>query len=143
MKFLTTLFAALLTIVIGCNSEIPDNPVISEADSRQIMTDFFTALSTADTTLMIQLTSDDMIMYEHEQIWTRDSLLALMPATLGRIWEIQDVTVRSEGELSHIHYYNISRKPVGRSWLESALLVRDEGEIKIKFMHSTKLYLNN
>lgn len=139
------LFACLTPGIIftSCTNDVPVTVPVSAAESEQIMNDFFTALSTSDTTLLTSITSDNMVMFEHEEIWSRDSLLALMPLTGGRIWEIQDIEVVSEGDISHVHYYNLSRKPEGRSWLESALLVRQNDQLKIQFMHSTKLYLKN
>lgn len=131
------LFALLL---VSCKPS--GQPAITAAEAGQTMNGFFTSLSTADTTLLEQLTTDDFVLYEHDQIWNRDSLLALMPYTSGRIWEIQDFNAETEGGIAHVYYFNLSRKPEGRSWLESALLVDHNGQPKIKFMHSTKLYLN-
>lgn len=106
------------------------------------MEDFFTALSTADTLLMRQITADDFVMYEHDSIWNTDSLLSLMSRTEGRIWEIQEFYFTANGGIGHFNYYNISRNPIGRDWHESGLIVQTEDGLKLKFMHSTKLYLN-
>jgi len=142
-----TLALIILLTVIGyaCSDHNPDTdpePEISKTEAEQTMNNFFTALSTADTTLLNELTTDDFVLYEHDAIWNRDSLLSLMAATEGRIWEIQDAEVHSEGNVAHIYYYNVSRKPEGRSWLESALLINQKDTVRLAFMHSTKLYLN-
>ncbi|MDX1629322.1 MAG: hypothetical protein R3345_11520 [Fulvivirga sp.] len=106
------------------------------------MNNFFLSLSEGDTSLMKQVTTDDFILFEHDVIWNTDSLLELMPMTLGRIWEIRDFQHTATGHFAHVHYFNISKSPKGKSWLESALLVKENQQLKIKFMHSTKLYLN-
>ncbi len=107
-----------------------------------IADDFFIALGTGDTTLMQQILSDDFQMFEHDEIWNVDSLLSLMPNTIGRKWSIEDLQVSQSDNLVHIYYFNKSINPVGRSWYESMLLeTYSDGRLKIKFMHSTKLYL--
>lgn len=81
-------------------------------------------------------------MFEHDEIWNVDSLLSLMPNTIGRKWSIEDLQVSQSDNLVHIYYFNKSINPVGRSWYESMLLeTYSDGRLKIKFMHSTKLYL--
>jgi len=132
-------FLLFLLVLVSCREST--QPAITSAEAEQTMNDFFTSLSTADSTLLTQLTTDDFVLYEHDQIWNRDSLLALMPYTTGRIWEIQDFNAETGGHIAHVYYFNLSRNPEGRSWLESALLVDANGGPKIKFMHSTKLYL--
>lgn len=140
-KLVTALIiTASVGILFGCQEERSE---ITAEKAENTMDDLFTALSNADTTLLKQVTTDDFTLFEHEEVWNRDSLLALMPATEGRIWEIKDAEVYAKEDVAHIHYFNQSRKPENRAWLESALLIRDEnGDVRIKFMHSTKLYLN-
>lgn len=132
------LFAGL---IYAC-SEPNREQTLSGANAEQIMNDFFTALSTADSTLLNRITTEDFTLYEHDVIWNRDSLFSLMPSLQGRIWEIRNAKVQVGDDLAHIHYYNVSRKPEGRSWLESALLVRRNDTLRIAFLHSTKLYLS-
>ncbi|MDX1671688.1 MAG: hypothetical protein R3211_05055, partial [Balneolaceae bacterium] len=91
-----------------------DSP-IEEEEVVQTMNDFFTALSTADSTLLIRITKKNFTLYEHDEIWNRDSLLSLMPAVEGRIWKIRDPIIHVEGNMAHIYYYNVSQKPEGRS----------------------------
>jgi len=135
----------ILTIIVlswplyACSDQ---SPGIAHDEAEHTMREFFSALSKADTSLMHQVTTDDFVLYEHDLIWNRDSLLNLMQATKGRIWEIKNPVVHTRGDLAHIYYYNVSRNPVGRSWYESALLVKQKDTLRLKFMHSTKLYLN-
>jgi len=144
-KISYALFISLIVILlVSCsNSEMePESKIISE-EAEQTMNNFFTALSEADTVLLNRVTTEDFTLYEHDEIWNRDSLLSLMAHTQGRIWVIRDFESLSEGNIAHVYYHNISREPAGRSWLESALLIQKNDEIKIAFMHSTKLYLDN
>lgn len=134
-------FITLFTLVaFSCTSN--QKTTMSPESAEQLMADFFTALSTADTLLMRQVTADDFVMYEHDSIWNTDSLLSLMSRTEGRIWEIQDFNFTADGNIGHFNYYNVSRNPIGRDWYESGLIVHTEEDLKLKFMHSTKLYLS-
>ncbi len=117
------------------NDSIPDDQITS------IASDFFVALGTGDTTLMRSLLAEDFEMFEHDVIWNTDSLLSLMPNTLGRKWSIVDPVVQTQGSLAHLYYFNQGITPSDRSWYESMLLEEAEDGLKIKFMHSTKLYL--
>ena len=137
-QYLIIVFFFFSIFTTGCNKQ---NSPISEYEAKQLMDSFFTALSTADSTMMEQITSDSFYMYEHEKIWNTDSLLSLMSRTKGRIWEIQDFKLVTDGDIAHFSYYNESKNPLGRSWYESGLIVSTEQGLKLKFMHSTKLYL--
>ncbi|MDZ7716161.1 MAG: hypothetical protein U5J95_08120 [Balneolaceae bacterium] len=138
---LVILHVLLIVFLFTACSDLESD--IDSEDAKKTIQNFFTALSTADTLLLNQVTTGDFTLYEHEEIWNRDSLLSLMSATEGRIWEIQDFESISRENIAHVYYYNISRNPEGRSWLESALLIRNDGRTQIQFMHSTKLYLSN
>ncbi len=139
MKKSLLIYIAASISMLSC---IHSSSSISESEAEQLMNNFFTALSTADTTLMNQITSDDFLLYEHDTIWNTDSLLSLMPRTRDRIWQIQDFNFTTDGDIAHFNYYNESGNPIGRSWYESGLITKTEEGLKLKFMHSTKLYLS-
>lgn len=107
---------------------------------ESVANDFFKALGSADTTLMMKVLADDFEMFEHDQIWNTDSLLSLMPNTIGREWSIENLKVWQDGDLIHLYYFNQGIRPQDRSWYESMLMTSADDLIKIKFMHSTKLY---
>ncbi|OEK01028.1 hypothetical protein BFP97_05680 [Roseivirga sp. 4D4] len=114
---------------------------ITDDEVNSVALDFFVALGTGDTTLMSSILTEDFEMFEHDVIWNTDSLLSLMPNTLGRKWSILDPVIQSEGSLAHLYYFNQGITPSDRSWYESMLLEKSDEGLKIKFMHSTKLYL--
>lgn len=140
LLLLSTLLGSFL--ILSACSQTPAPPSISDQEAEQIVNDFFTSLSKADTTLLMNITSDDFYLFEHDVIWNADSLLNLMSRTQGRVWVVKDFKTVKDGDVAHFNYFNESANPVGRSWLESGVLVREEDGIKIKFLHSTKLYLN-
>lgn len=116
-----------------------DNTIPIEA-IESVANDFFKALGSGDTTLMMKVLTNDFEMFEHDQVWNTDSLLSLMPNTLGREWSIENPKVSQDGNLIHLYYFNQGIKPEDRSWYESMLMESSDDLIRIKFMHSTKLY---
>ncbi|MBO3697084.1 hypothetical protein [Roseivirga sp. E12] len=139
MKKHFLLLSTALFMLPACTA--PVEKKISDEMVTTIASDFFVALETGDTTLMKSLLTEDFEMFEHDVVWNVDSLLSLMPNTLGRKWSIVDPVIQTEAGIAHIYYFNQGINPSDRSWYESMLLESTETGPKIKFMHSTKLYL--
>ena len=129
-----------LVLLLSC--ETPENQSsFTQEKAHEHVNDFFKALSTGDSTLMSNLLTEDFEMYEHEVLWNQDSLLSLMPLTLDRVWRVDSISFHVDENIAHVYYFNESDKPKGRSWYESMLFIRESNKWKIRFMHSTKLYL--
>lgn len=143
MKKHILLLSALTIFITSCGKNTSSSRLatISSQEIETVANDFFTALGSGDSTLMRRLLTEDFEMYEHDQVWNIDSLLSLMPNTLGRKWSIVDPVIHTEGLTGHIYYFNQGINPSDRSWYESMLLEKDGGNLRIKFMQSTKLYL--
>lgn len=143
MKKHILLASASLCLLLACTPKDTSQPTpkISDKEITSVANDFFVALGTGDSTLMNRLLSQDFKMFEHDVIWNADSLLSLMPNTLGREWSVVDPIIQAEGDLAHLYYFNQGILPSDRSWYESMLIERTKDGLKIKFMHSTKLYL--
>lgn len=122
------------------SSCVNEEPSITEEEALSLTNGFFEALSKGDTLYMQNHITADFLMFEHEQVWNMDSLLRLMPLTQGRVWEINEPTFNTSGNLAHLSYFNQGIIPSDRSWLESVLMKREGKHLKMKFMHSTKLY---
>ncbi|WP_420386777.1 hypothetical protein [Roseivirga sp.] len=138
----SVVLTALLLVLISCESKtLEEKEGISEEQALSTIENFFTALGSADTLLMQQSLTHDFYMFEHDEVWTINELLELMPLTKGRKWSFKEVRFESAGHAGHITYFNQGVIPSDRSWLESALLINEDGSVKIKFLHSTKLYL--
>lgn len=135
------LITILFTFACEHSSTQHETKVYSQQDVKEVIDDFFKALGTGDSTLMGNLLTEDFHMFEHDVRWNEDSLLSLMPFTLGRVWEVSELDINQKDGLVHVSYFNNSANPKGRSWFESLLLTEMTDGLKIKFMHSTKLYL--
>ena len=137
------LILILMFVFFACqNASQHQSKAYTQEEVKTVIDDFFSALSQGDSTLMRSLLTEDFHMFEHDVRWNQDSLLSLMPVTLGRIWEVSELDINQEHGLVHVSYFNNSANPKGRSWFESMLLTETKDGLKIKFMHSTKLYLN-
>lgn len=140
-KPLISVLIFICTIISCQPNENTESPTVSLETIESLANDFFIALGTGDTTLLTKVLSDDFDMFEHDELWRTSDLLALMPNTLGRKWSVQELKVSQSGKLIHIYYFNQGKIPKDRSWLESMLMEQTAQGLKIKFMHSTKLYL--
>ncbi len=125
----------------GCGSKSEPNKALNEASASAAVQNFFQALGTGDTLLLQQNISRDFYMFEHEEKWEVNDLLALMPLTKGRVWSFKDIQFEGDKNQGHITYFNQGIVPSDRSWLESALLIIENDSVKIQFLHSTKLYV--
>ncbi len=144
MKRLSTyLTITILAVLYACSNENrhEETDRVRLKEIEAIPNNFFKALGTGDTTLLKSLLTPDFFMFEHDEYWTADSLLKLMHLTLGRVWEVNDLKMNKDNKLVHVSYFNNSLAPQGRSWYESMLIINTIEGLKIKFMHSTKLYL--
>lgn len=140
MKNIILVIVTLL--FVSCQTKMREKGTVLSKDAAiATIENFFAALATGDTLLLQKSLTEDFYMYEHDEVWQADDLLELMPLTLGRKWSFKDVKFMSEGNLGHISYFNQGIIPNDRNWLESALLVAEGDSLKIKFLHSTKLYL--
>ena len=134
--------AIMATLLISCETkQYDEETILSQEAGISTIENFFMALGTGDTLLLQKSLTENFYMYEHDEVWETDDLLGLMPLTLGRKWSFKDIHFKSEGNLAHITYFNQGVIPDDRSWLESALLVVEGDSLKIRFLHSTKLYL--
>ncbi|OEK04467.1 hypothetical protein [Roseivirga misakiensis] len=143
MKIFRYLALSLILLQLSCEKASNSETLEPWADSdiKSVIDDFFTALGNADSTSMRKLVSEDFHMFEHDVKWNVDSLVALMPLTIGRKWEVRELAIAQDNELIHVNYFNQGVIPNDRSWFESMLIRKVNGELKIDFMHSTKLYL--
>lgn len=140
MKNLLSLLLLLLTLSCTMSTQTSSSQ-LDKREAIKAIDNFYLALGSADTLLLQQTLTNDFYMFEHDEVWKTENLLELMTLTIGREWSVNDVHFESDQNNGHITYLNRGIIPSDRSWLESALLVKINDTIKIKFLHSTKLYL--
>jgi hypothetical protein len=121
----------------------------SDAAAREIagtIKSFFAALARDDDAAVRRLTTPDFYAYDVGKRFTGPELSTLI-ADLhrqGRVleWNIGAVDARIDCNLAFAAWENVGASGTAtemkpRTWLESALLVRESGAWRIRFLHST------
>ena len=101
----------LLLSVLFYSCEKPDSQnnafeLRSKSEVKSVIDNFFIALGSDDSAAMEQILTNDFHMFEHDHRWNIDSLISLMPKTIGRVWEVSELEITQGKELTHVSYYN-------------------------------------
>jgi ketosteroid isomerase-like protein len=108
----------------------------------------FVALANDDLGLFKSVTATDFYAFDVGKRFNGDQLMRLVieAHASGRryVWEVTDPEVRVEGNTAWVTYVNRGsvQDAAGvteRSWLESAVLGKEEGVWRIHFFHSTRV----
>lgn len=109
----------------------------------------FEAMAELNIDKMKSYCTDDIIIIENGPIWNMDTLTKkLLPGkadpTFKRVNKIDFINTKIEGNTAWTYYYNqatgiSNSKPFTVRWIESAVLFKEKGIWKIKFLHSTLL----
>lgn len=115
---------------------------------QQRLTIFFVALSELNIDKMKSCAATDMVLLENGAVWNIDSLInAITPLKNGhfeRVNNLRFLQTAIAGNTAWVAYYNtadmrINGQSVNYQWVESAVLVKEGKEWKIKLLHSTTL----
>lgn len=109
---------------------------------------FFDGISALnDKSIKAEVTTDFSLL-ENGKIWTVDSLLkAITPYQsmgLKRINSFVFITTEQHGKMAWVSYHNtadlsVKDRKMKVQWLESAVLVQDGQQWKIRLLHSTEI----
>ena len=149
-----SLRCAALAFLVSCQSAAASaapaakacsSPAVRAEVSATIRA-FFAALAVDDDAKLRRLTTPDFYAFEVGKRFTGPELFKLIAEThkSGRTiqWNIGEVDARTDCRLAFAAWENVGAAgPAGklepRSWLESAMLVRQGGRWAIAFLHST------
>ncbi|HZX75252.1 MAG TPA: nuclear transport factor 2 family protein [Cyclobacteriaceae bacterium] len=121
---------------------------ITETLIQHSIVKLFDGISKLDDDLMRAQITDDYLLIEDGKVWTMDSLInvlkPLKKVEYKRVNKINFLRTEYQGDMAWVYYDNsadimANNKPRAAHWLESAVLVKQRGEWKIKFMHVTRL----
>ena len=148
--FVRVLVAQLLLLSALCAGTFAQasSPADDSAKVTETVRMMFDALVTDDLDLFRSVTSPDFYAFDGGQRFDGDELLELIKDlhASGKVyvWEITEPNVRVVGDTAWITYVN--RGSVSdatgkqeRSWLESAVLLNQDGTWRIQFFHSTRV----
>jgi hypothetical protein len=144
-------YANIMTLVFGlvlltaCQNTPTDDP----EKLKQVLTSYFDGVKTKNTKEMIDVTTDDFLLYEGGKAWNNDSVFMNMkrnsPYTVEFVFDNFRTNVDSKsGHLTyeeHAHFIFRDTIKVDLNFLGSAAFRKSEGTWKMNFLSATKKYV--
>ena len=138
----------LLTFFIfSCNSF--NQTEITEQEVKDKFYEFFEVLSVnnPDKNKLYDLVTDDYFIFENQKKYSMEEFIQFVNTfrTLEDEWELSEFEIDIDQNSAHVSLRNIGKFLVETDsgnvimnfdWLESAYLIRDEGELKFDFYFS-------
>ena len=141
--------ALLLTLPIGAAaSDQPSSASTDEARVTATVRSMFAALSTEDIPKLRAVIAPDFYAFEAGGRITGDALIELMKKAhaAGKVyvWTVNEPEVHIDGSMAWITYVNRgsikdATETKNVSWLESAVLRKEQDNWRIQFLHSTRV----
>ena len=158
-------FYLLIVILIGIFvidsiEEDYDDDEITKAQVKETISNFFSSIEIGSELDTYDYITEDFQLVELGGPYTLDEFWSLIEASQGdnipvsRNWDLSNWTISIDDESAHVSYKNdgtfvtsingeeVTTNPI---WLESAYLVLDDDELKIKYFQSEEIsdYLSN
>lgn len=138
---LVVIFCFCGSLFLSGIAEAEDHPAF------QPVKELFAAMSRHDGKAMQETSTDDFQLLEHGEDWTMQQLAdAVQPKGEPYVRKnfFCQIRAREVGDVAWISYWNkaeIHRDSDVRTvvWLESAVMVKQNGQWKIQLLHSTRL----
>jgi len=135
---------SLSLLICSISQSIEDSPF-------NTVQNLFAAMSAFDHSRMEAVVTDDFQLLEAGEVWDIDTLIKEIGPN-ENAYERRNyfslIRMVSRNETMWISYWNkatftVSDKIFENAWLESVVLVEDQGSWKIQLMHSTIVSLEN
>ena len=135
---------ALLLLTVGCNQSVQ----MTEEAAIEKLHEFFELLDIEqyDKNALSQIVTDDFHIFEMGQDFTLDTFDAFIQeaqtTTVSTSWTLSDFVVSIEEQSAHVAYLNkglfetTEQTLIHSFWMESAYMVVQDDEIKLKFLQS-------
>ena len=137
----------LLLFLTSCVSSIQND--ITEEEVKNKLYEFFDVLSidNPDKNKLYDLVTDDYFIFENQKKYSMEEFIAFVNTfkIIENNWELSDFEIDIDKNSAHVSLRNIGKFLVETdsgnvimdfNWLESAYLVREEGELKFDFYFS-------
>lgn len=128
------------------NTQLPLHE--EQACVNQAITRFFDGITALDMQTIGQYATKDLLVLENGIVWDLDTFAGningLKAVTISRVNHLDFIRTEITGDTAWTIYNNaaditINNEEMHMRWLESAYLVKEEGEWKIRVLHSTML----
>ena len=130
----------MVALVWICQTSLASDEVVFQPVDA-----LFLAMSNVDHAKMKAAVTKDFILLEHGEVWTIEDLMAAVkPSEYKRTNYFSVIGVHSQADMAWINYWNkanFDNNEVSQDvvWLESVVVVQDQGVWKLAQMHSTRL----
>lgn len=137
-----------LLFVIVTHFTLAQETRINAGKPEEAIYQIFEALSTGDVKRMESVVTPDVKILEHGVVWTMDSIRFYLgkkrPEDFKRVNSFDFFQSEATEKMAFVSYFNradihANNKDRTVKWLESAVLVKDKGQWKVKMLHSTRL----
>jgi ketosteroid isomerase-like protein len=141
-------FAAGLALAAAAQAAATPAPSSDQADVVRAMRTMYEAATQDDLALFHTVAAPEFYAFDNGKRFDGDALMELIKtlhaAGNSYVWTVTEPEVRIFGDTALITYVNRGsvRDPSGEksiSWLESAVLRKDQGTWRIVFFHSTRV----
>ena len=144
MKYLFCLLVNLCTISLGsAQTKLP-----CPREPQDAIKLVFDAFSEGNITKMEQAVTPDVKILEHGVVWNLDTIRAYLakkrPDDFRRVNTFDFFQIEVTDKMAFMSYHNradihANNKDRTVKWLESAVLVKENGSWRVKMLHSTRL----
>jgi ketosteroid isomerase-like protein len=144
-----SIIAVLLTLILpGLAAEQPRPAAADQAPVVEAMRSMFAALAAEDIPKLRAIIAPDFYAFEAGGRITGDALIDLMKKAhaSGKVysWTVNDPEVHIDGGTAWVTYLNRgsikdASETKNVTWLESAILRKEQGNWRIQFLHSTRM----
>lgn len=126
-------------------------PLLAQKDKAVIeatIVKFFDGLTEVDSNKLNATTTKDFLLLEVGEVWNMDTLVHKLTVSKNsnrkRVNIFEFIKTEQKEDVAWISYFNTAELIMGDRkqnihWLESAVLIRQGKEWKIKLLHSTRM----
>ena len=150
-KYCTLVIATTSLLISAIGVPGAEQSGASAADQTRVteaVRSMFTAMAAGDFAKFRDVTAPDFYAYDVGKRFTRDALMDLIKKAhaAGKVyvWTVQEPEVHVSGDIAWITYVNHgsvtdTSGTENVTWLESAVLQKEKGMWRIRFLHSTRV----
>lgn len=135
----------MILFLVGCAKPTSECEKLDINQSKQVVIDYYQAMSDKNFEAMKSVSTSDFIIYEDGKIWNNDSLISListMPEA-SVTFDFKDFNFETDCNSAFVYYLNhgvITMNDTTRieyHWIESAYIKKFGEELKLDFLNST------
>jgi uncharacterized protein (TIGR02246 family) len=137
----------IVPIIFICYSTSTAQSGTKSTEIHQVVRTAFEAFSEGSISKMEEVVTPDVRILEQGEVWTLDTIRTFFtrkrPADYKRVNTLEFFQTEVDENMAFVSYHNradfhANNKDRTVKWLESAVLVKENGKWRIKMLHSTR-----